>query len=97
MGDAQVIPCIPAAGVIATDLGDELVVLDPVRGEMFSLNETGRCIWQAIESGDKEPVAALVTAFEVDVETARADVEALTSALLAAGLLVRAGAIDGQD
>jgi hypothetical protein len=83
--------------VIATDLGDELVVLDPARGEMFSLNETGRCIWQAIERGDEEPVAALVAAFAVDVEEARADVEALTSALVAAGLLERAGTSDGQD
>ncbi|HEX7120063.1 MAG TPA: PqqD family protein [Longimicrobiales bacterium] len=78
----------PASGVVATDLGDELILLDPGSGEMFSLNATGRCIWQALDGGVAAAAAAVVEAFDVAPERAEADVRALVDDLLGAGLLV---------
>lgn|SRR5690554_3115259 len=80
----------PAPGVVVTDLGDELILLDPARGEMFALNATGRCIWGALDRGLEAAVRALVTAFEITAEQAAADARALVDDLLRAGLLVPA-------
>lgn len=78
----------PAPGIVATDLGDELILLDPARGEMFSLNATGRCIWGALGGGLDAAVRALVDAFDITAEQAAADARALVEDLVAAGLLV---------
>ncbi len=85
----------PAPGVIATDLGDELILLDPDRGEMFSLNGSGRSVWQALKCG-ADPVEALTGTFEVEEEVARAEANALILALVAAGLLLPIGVVDGR-
>jgi hypothetical protein len=79
-------------GVIETDLGAELILLDPATQEMFSLNDVGRLIWRSL---DEEPVDAIVDrvvgSFDVDHDTAGADVCALLRQLLDAGLAHAAG------
>lgn len=78
----------PAPGIVVTDLGDELILLDPTRGEMFSLNATGRCVWGALGGGLDAAVRALVDAFDIAAEQAAADARALVEDLVGAGLLV---------
>lgn len=78
----------PAPGVVATDLGDEVILLAPASGEMFSLNATGRCVWFALERGLDAAVDALVERYDVSRERAGEEAAALLDALLAAGLVV---------
>ena len=80
--------------VIATDLADELILLDPGTGEMFSLNATGRAIWQALDgrTAVADVSAAIERVFDAGHERVDADVRELLAALLEAGLVeARAG------
>jgi hypothetical protein len=78
----------PADDVIVTDLGNELILLDPRTGEMFSLNSTGRSVWFALPAGSVMDVAACVAAeFDVKPEAACGDVALLLVALKRAGLI----------
>lgn len=69
-------------------VGDELVIV-PLTGnvaqmnELFTLNETGKFIWENIENADSvDALAALVTeAFDIDTDKARNDVEAFLNKL----------------
>lgn len=80
---------VPSADVIATDLGDELILLDPRNGEMFGLNACGRRIWLELPGRTAAHVVDAVCAeFDVTPERARCDVEALLDALTRAGLVV---------
>jgi hypothetical protein len=80
------------AGIIETDLADELILLDPASGEMFSLNDTGRRVWRALPAPSVAEVArGLVAALEVDQETAERDVAALLDRLVRAGLVSWSG------
>lgn len=64
-------------------VGDELVIV-PLTGnvaqmnELFTLNETGKFIWENIENADSvDALTSLVTeAFDIDTDKARNDVEA---------------------
>jgi hypothetical protein len=78
-----------AAGIIETDLGSELILLDPTTQEMFSLNPTGSTVWRTLsEAPLRTAVDRVVDAFEVDRETAMQDVVAIVLRLRAAGLLL---------
>lgn len=78
--------------VIATDLGNELILLDPETEQMYSLNETGRAIWHALPLSDPDDaVRALTGAFDVTPDAAAVDVRLLLSALVDAGLVHCAG------
>lgn len=78
--------------VIATDLGDELILLDPARGEMFGLNESGRRVWLDLEHSPDSVAAAIAEEFGIEPARARADVELLLAALTEAGLVERVDA-----
>lgn len=79
-------------GVIETDLGDELILLDPATQEMFSLNAVGRCIWRGLDEAPLATVVECVLArFEVERAAAEADARALLERLLAAGLVLASG------
>ncbi|MGH7573903.1 MAG: PqqD family protein, partial [Longimicrobiales bacterium] len=52
----------PAPDVIATDLGHELILLDPGSGQMYGLNETGRLVWLTLPSRSVENIAATIAA-----------------------------------
>ncbi len=56
---------------------------------MINLNETGAFLWRLLEKGatEEEAVSALLKEYDVDEETAKADVKAFTNKLTEAGLL----------
>lgn len=56
---------------------------------MINLNETGAFLWRILEKGatEEEAVAELLKEYDVDEETAKADVKAFVSKLTEAGLL----------
>ena len=67
---------------VARQVSDELVIV-PLSGnvaqmnELFTLNETGKFIWEnATESNTTESLTALMTdAFDIDNQTAKRDIE----------------------
>jgi hypothetical protein len=84
-------PYAPLPSIIETDLEHELILLDPVSQEMFSLNETGRAIWRALPGRTVPDVAAELTRhFDVAREEADAEVRALVGRLLEARLIAPA-------
>ncbi len=56
---------------------------------MINLNETGAFLWRILEKGatEEEAVAELLKEYDVDEETAKADVKAFVTKLTEAGLL----------
>jgi hypothetical protein len=90
----------PNPAVVETDLGDELILLDPATRQMYSLNATGRAVWRALTEGGggrDEAVERVTAAFDVDAAAAGVDVDALLGRLAAAGLVEtsESGAGDG--
>jgi PqqD family protein of HPr-rel-A system len=81
--------------VIETDLGEELILLDPRTQEMFSLNATGRAVWRALPAPDEAAIAAAVAeSFDISPARAEADVRTLLQQLAEAGLVL---ADDGEQ
>ena len=78
--------------VIATDLDDEVVLLNPTTRAVFTLNLTGRVVWHRLASAASldELVAVLVSEFAVDEVTAARDLRVLLDDLAAAGLVYAA-------
>jgi predicted deacylase len=75
--------------VIVTDLEDESVLLNPRTQAMFTLNATGRVVWNNLETKDLDGIAfELESQFEVDADTAKIDAAQLLEALQKAGLVV---------
>ncbi len=74
--------------VIATDLDNELVILNPATRALFTLNETGRVVWMGIvESTPLDTIVSnVVSEFAVEPEQARADITRLIDDLIAADL-----------
>jgi predicted Rdx family selenoprotein len=76
------------AETIETDLGDELVLLNPKTQQIFTLNITGRFIWQMLRDHTLEQTISKVQRrFAVPPEQAKADVLELIAALQKAGLV----------
>ena len=75
--------------VIATDLDDELVLLNPATRAVFTLNDAGREIWMRLDDPATldELVAVVVAAFAVDDATATHDVRRVLEELAVAGLV----------
>jgi hypothetical protein len=78
-----------ADDLIATDLDDELVLLNLSTRALFSLNATGRAVWirLAAPATIAELVDAIVTTFAVDERVAARDIQSLLDKLAAAGLV----------
>jgi hypothetical protein len=76
---------------MATDLGDEIVVLNSTTRAMHTLNETGRVVWTCAEDGLDVVVDQLCTDFAIDSDTALADATELLDELVAKGLLDEIG------
>jgi hypothetical protein len=85
----------PAPSVHTRLFDGELVILDMARGEYLALDAIGSSLWAAIEAGKSiaDVVQQVVVEYDVSVEQATADLEALASDLLAQGLVV----VDGAD
>lgn len=78
----------PSSEVVVTDLDNELVLMTPHDGKVFSLNATGRCLWYGLAQGSLGEAAAQLEAnFDVNAQQAWNDAQELVAALLAAGLL----------
>ena len=75
-----------SSDVISTDLGIELILLDPRNGEMYGLNTTGRRIWLDMPRSEAELADRLCLEFAVSPERARVDVKSLLVELINAGL-----------
>ena len=77
-----------ANDVIATDLDQELILLDPRNCEMFSLNAAARCVWFALPARSVEEIAgALQEQFDVTPEIARHDAQLFLTQLTEAALI----------
>jgi hypothetical protein len=70
----------------------EAVVVDLGRGRTLGLNPTASFIWSLIPDHDEPAIAeALCRRFEIDVDTARAEVHEFLQGLLDRGLVTDAG------
>ena len=77
-----------ATDVIATDLEQELILLDPRSSEMFSLNAAARCVWFALPARSVEEIAdVLQNQFDVTPEIARHDAQLFLTRLTEAALI----------
>jgi hypothetical protein len=75
--------------LIETDLDHELILLDPVSQEMFSLNDTGRALWRSLPQPDVEALTGiLVTGHHAPLDRARCDAAAWLDMVREAGLLL---------
>lgn len=75
--------------VLVTDLGDELVLMHPGRSEMFSLNATGRLLWQGLPAAPETLAGLLTSQYGLDISQAQADAEAVLTDLQARDLVRR--------
>jgi len=81
---------IPSPRVAYRQIGDQVVVVDPVDNRLLTLNETGSAAWLALDGRTVGEVASRIAQqFEVDPETAVADVKHLLQGLLDRGLVTR--------
>lgn len=67
----------------------EMFIVDAARAEMHELNGTAALIWEGLAAGrtEKAIIAALLSEFEIEEKTARADLESFLKELEKAGLL----------
>ncbi len=78
-----------AVEVSLTALGDDVIMMHLGNGYIRGLNRTAQIIWNSFKTPNSinKVIAALMLRFDVDEQTCRAEVEAVTRDLLAAGLL----------
>ncbi len=76
--------------VLSRELDGEAVLLDLRSGRYFGLNGTGARVWALLKDGHERPQIAdsLVEEFEVDLQRARADVDAFCRDLADRGLIL---------
>ena len=74
---------------MARELDGDVVILDVTSGRYFSINDVGALIWDRLEHDtDKDTLVEAVTSeFNVDKDTAKADIDALLDQLTEAGLI----------
>lgn len=80
----------PTGQVLSRVLDGEAVLLDLGGGQYYGLDPVGTEVWRGLEGGatPSELVRRVVAAYDVDPDTARRDIEALLSELLARKLIV---------
>ena len=74
---------------VATQVDDEVLIVDLDGGELFSLSGTGRAVWEAIDGKrDADAIAALLAAgYDADETVIAGDVRALITSLTDAALI----------
>lgn len=72
-------------------IAGEMFIVDAARAELHELNGPAALIWEGLAAGKKEGalVSAITAEFEVDENTARADLDSFIAGLLKAGLLAK--------
>ena len=80
---------IPNPAVTTAELESSLVVLDLSSNTYFRLNGVGAEIWRRLENSGEEAdiIDGIATHFEIDRETATADVRKFLQELESAGLI----------
>ena len=80
----------PAPSVHTRSFDGELVILDLAGGEYLSLDPIGSRLWKALEDGRKVDDVArqIVSEYDVSLEQATRDLEALVDEFLQKGLFV---------
>ncbi len=75
--------------IMIREIGEEIVVLDVESNQVHQLNPTASFIWRQCGQGlgSDDIAARLAEAFDIDVETARRDTQALLASLASLGLL----------
>lgn len=74
--------------VTVTDLGNQLVLLDPENQEVYALDEVGRFIWERLPDGTLGAIAeALCQRYGIEPSTAQRDLGDLVNELCDAGLI----------
>ena len=78
-------------GVLTSDLGEESALMHKERGLYFGLDEVGTTIWNLLERGasSEEVVQGVLDEYEVERETAEADVSKFLGELEALDLVQR--------
>lgn len=73
------------------EVGDEVVILDVSSSTYFSLNGSGKLLWQRLDEGStlQDLVRVLAEAYSLTSEQAESDTQDFVSALLDAGLVKR--------
>lgn len=68
---------------VATQVDDEILLIDLKGGELFSLSGTAKAVWEMIDGKRDihEIASALCSAFEAPVETIEDDVRSLVRSL----------------
>lgn len=78
--------------IMATQVDDELVLLDRKGGVLFSLAGTGRDVWERL--GEAKPLAIIVrdlaASYDAPAQDVRADLQAFIGELAAADLIEKA-------
>jgi hypothetical protein len=79
----------PRAGVLAREVGGEMVLLDVEAGTYFGLNEVGTRVWALLAEGVSfsELEVRMLAEFEVDRPTLAADLHGLLRDLAEQGLI----------
>lgn len=72
-----------------SDLGDEVVVLEPEEGRYFGLQEVGALVWKILEDGSTvaEIEAAILKEYGVSKERCHEDLQELLTELSSRGLI----------
>ncbi len=80
---------VASSAVATADLGGESVLLDPVSGRYFGLNEVGTRIFELLGKprSISELVEVLVQEYEVDKEHLKQDVEQFVGDMMSRGLV----------
>ena len=78
-----------ADGFSWRNIDEELIALNLSTGEYHTFNDVGRTIWLSIAEGEgvEGAAAAVVNEYDIDVETAKADVRQFIELLGNKGLL----------
>ncbi len=78
-----------SADVVSRVVDGEAVLLDLESGKYFGLNEVGSFVWERIQTpaSTDDLLSALHDAFDVDMDTLRADLDELVTDLEAKGLV----------
>ena len=78
----------PNPEIITTALEDESVLLNPRTQELFTLNSTGKFVWDHLQTTPSAEIPALLAqTYEVDEETATADTFDILEELSKVGLV----------